>query len=94
MLLPYVLRIIAERQGLLTEGAVELSLQNTYFTFLFAQVFLTVSLSSNITAVVAQLLHGLDSVPAVLALNLLKASNYFFSYLLLRYFSVSASSLL
>ncbi len=94
MLLPYVLRIIAERQGLLTEVAVELSLQNTYFTFLFAQVFLTVSLSSNITAVVEQLLHGLDSVPAVLASNLPKASNYFFSYLLLRCFSVSASSLL
>lgn len=94
MLLPYVLRIIAERQGLLTEVAVELSLQNTYFTFLFAQVFLTVSLSSSITAVVEQLLHGLDSVPAVLASNLPKASNYFFSYLLLRCFSVSASSLL
>ena len=94
MLLPYVLRIITERQGLLTEVAVELSLQKTYFTFLFIQVFLTVSLSSSITAVIQQVLHGLDSIPAVLATNLPKASNYFFSYLLLRCFSVSASSLL
>jgi hypothetical protein len=94
MLLPYVLRMIMERQGLLTEVAVELSLQKAYFTFLFVQVFLTVSLSSSVTAVIQQLLHGLDSVPAVLAANLPKASNYFFSYLLLRCFSESASSLL
>ena len=94
MLLPYVLRIITERQGLPTGVAVELSLQKTYFTFLFIQVFLTVSLSSSITAVIQQLLHGLDSIPAVLATNLPKASNYFLSYLLLRCFSVSASSLL
>ncbi len=93
-LLPYVLRIITERQGLLTEVAVELSLQKFYFIFLFVQVFLTVSLSSSITAVIQQLLHGLDSVPAVLATNLPKASNYFFSYLILRCFSVSAGSLL
>ena len=94
MLLPYVLRIITERQGLLTEVAVELSLQKTYFTFLFIQIFLTVSLSSSITAGIQLLLHGLDSVPAVLATSLPKASNYFLSYLLLRCFSVSASSLL
>ncbi|KAL9127040.1 MAG: hypothetical protein Q9217_004004 [Psora testacea] len=93
-LLPYVLRIITRRRGLLTEVAVELSLQKYYFTFLFVHVFLTVSLSSSITAVAQKVLHGLDSVPAVLATNLPKASNYFFSYLLLRCFSVSASSLL
>ena len=93
-LLPYVLRIITKRRGLLTEVAVELSLQKYYFTFLFVQVFLTVSLSSSITAVAQKVLHGLDSVPVVLATNLPKASNYFFSYLLLRCFSVSASSLL
>lgn len=92
--LPYLLRIIAERRGLYTEVAVELSLQKYYFTFLFIQVFLTVSISSSIIAIIQQTLHGLDSVPTVLAKTLLKASNYFFSYLLLRCFSISASSLL
>lgn len=94
MLLPYVLRIVIERQGLLTEVAVELSLQKSYFSFLFVQVFLTVSLSSSVTAIIGQLLHGLDSVPTMLATGLPKASNYFFSYLLLQCFSMSASSLL
>ena len=93
-LLPYILRIITERRGLLTEVAVELSLQKYYFTFLFVQVFLTVSLSSSITVVIQEVLHDLDSVPVVLATNLPKASNYFFSYLILRCFSVSASSIL
>lgn len=93
-LLPYVLRIVTERRGLLTEVAVELSLQKSYFTSLFVQLFWTVSLSSSVTAVAQEVLHGLDSVPAVLATNLPTASNYFFSYLLLRCFSVSASSLL
>ncbi len=94
MLLPLILRAITRRQGLLTEVAVELSLQKYYFAFLFMQVFLTVSLSSSITAVAQEILHGLDSLPTILATNLPKASNYFFSYLLLRGFSVSAGSLL
>jgi len=94
MLLPLILRAITRRQGLLTEVAVELSLQKYYFAFLFVQVFLTVSLSSSITAVAQEILHGLDSLPTILATNLPKASNYFFSYLLLRGFSVSAGSLL
>jgi len=94
MLVPYVLRMIASRQGLPTEVAVELSLQKYYFTFLFVQIFLTVSLSSSMTVIIREVLHGLDSVPAVLATNLPKASNYFFSYLLLQGLSVSAGSLL
>ena len=82
-MLPYLLRAIAERRGLLTEVAVELSLQKYYFTFLFIQVFLTVSMSSSIVAIIQQTLYGLDSVPTVLAKNLPTASNYFLSYLLL-----------
>jgi len=93
-LLPCVLRIIIECQGLLTDVAVELSLQKYYFAFLFVQVFLIVSLSPSITAVVQVVVHGLDSVPAILATNLAKASNYFLAYLLTRCFSQCASTLL
>lgn len=72
----------------------ELSLQNYYFIFLFVQNFLKVSLSSSITAIAQDILHGLDSAPALLAKNLPKASNYFFSYLILQGLSVSAGALL
>ncbi len=92
-LLPLVLRIITGWQGLSTETAVELSLQKYYFVFLFVQNFLTVSLSSSITAI-AQDLHGPSSAPALLARNLPKASNYFFSYLTLQGLSVSAGAFL
>ncbi len=93
-LLPLVLRIITAWQGLSTETAVELSLQKYYFAFLFVQNFLTVSLSSSITAIAQDLLHGLNSAPALLAGNLPKASNYFFSYLALQGLSVSAGAFL
>ena len=92
VLLPLVLRIITGWQGLSTETTVELSLQNYYFIFLFAQNFLTVSLSSSITAIAQDLLRGPSSAPALLARNLPKASNYFFSYLTLQGLSVSAGS--
>jgi len=92
-LLPLILRIITGWQGLSTETTMELSLQKYYFVFLFVQNFLTVSLSSSITAI-AQDLHGLNSAPALLARNLPKASNYFFSYLTLQGLSVSAGAFL
>ena len=94
MVLPIIFRVIVNYQGLLTKTAVELSLQIYYFTFLFVQVFLTVSLSSSVTTIVQEVVHGLDSVPAVLARSLPKASNYFFSYILLHGFSVSAGALI
>ena len=93
-LLPQMLLIFTRWQGLLTETAVELSLQKYYFLFLFVQNFLTVSLSSSITAIAQDLLHGLDSAPALLARNLPKASNYFFSYLIQQGLIVSAGALL
>lgn len=93
-LLPLVLRVITGWQGLSTETTVELSLQKYYFVFLFTQNFLTVSLSSSITAIAQEILHGPKSVPALLARNLPKASNYFFSYLTLQGLSVSAGAFL
>ena len=94
VLLPQILLMLTRWQGLLTETAVELSLQNYYFVFLFVQNFLTVSLSSSITAIAQDLFHGLDSAPALLARNLPKASNYFFSYLSLQGLLISAGALL
>ncbi len=93
-LLSYILRIITERRDLLTKMIIELSLQKYHFTFLFIQVFLTISLSSSITIVIQEVLHDLDSVSMMLVTNLFKMSNYFFSYLMLRCFLISASFIL
>ena len=91
-LLPLVLRIITGWQGLSTETTVELSLQKYYFVFLFTLNFLTVSLLSSITAIAQELLYGPKSAPALLARNLPKVSNYFFSYLTLQGLSISAGA--
>ena len=92
-LLPLILRFLSKTQGDYTGMAVELSVQRYYFAFLFVQVFLVVSISSGITAVIGQLANSPQSAPALLAQNLPKASNYFFSYLLLQALTVSAGAL-
>ena len=93
ILLPMILRFLAKSQGDYTGMAVELSVQKYYFAFLFVQVFLVISISSGITTIITQITRDPQSVPAILAQNLPKASNYFFSYLLLQALSVSAGAL-
>ena len=92
-LLPVILRLLARSQGGYTGMAVELSVQAYYFAFLFIQVFLVVSLSSGISSIIRKLYTDPGDVPVVLATNLPKAANYFFSYLLLQALSVSAGAL-
>ena len=92
-LLPVILRLLARSQGGYTGMAVELSVQAYYFAFLFIQVFLVVSLSSGISSIIRKLYTNPGDVPVVLATNLPKAANYFFSYLLLQALSVSAGAL-
>lgn len=92
-LLPIILRFLAKTQGDHTGMAVELSVQRYYFAFLFVQVFLVVSISSGITTTIQQISKSPQSIPSILAANLPKASNYFFSYLLLQALSVSAGAL-
>ena len=62
--------------------------------FLFMQVFLTVFLFSSIMIIIQEILHDLNFLSMILTINLSKTSNYFFSYLLLQDFSISADSLL
>ena len=92
--LPLILRLLARAQGIVTGMLIELALADYYFFFLFVQVFLVVTLASGITQVWSQLSQNVASVPNILAGNLPKASNYFFSYLVLQAMSTSASALL
>ncbi|OAF60523.1 hypothetical protein VC83_03515 [Pseudogymnoascus destructans] len=83
-LVPMAVRVLVNFQKLHSHQAVESSVQRLYFIFLFIQVFLVASLSSSITTVLAGLGSNAKSVPLVLAQNLPKASNYFFSYFILK----------
>lgn len=95
VLLPMILRFLSRVQGTQSGMLVELSVQRYYFFFLFVQLFLVVSIAAAVSTIVG-LFTGADSVtniPKILATNVPRASNYFFSYMLLQALSVSAGAL-
>jgi hypothetical protein len=89
-MVPVALRLLANTQGLYSRQALENHVQIYYFAFLFVQVFLTVSLSAGITTIIGELEGTIEAVPAVLAQNLPKACNYFFSYIIMHVFTTVA----
>ena len=93
-LLPIILRFLSDLQGAQTGAERELSVQSYHFALLFVQVFLVVSISSGILSALQELLNDPFSIPLTLAANLPKASNYFFSFMILQALSTSASDLL
>ncbi|EXJ84411.1 hypothetical protein A1O3_05078 [Capronia epimyces CBS 606.96] len=94
-LLPLILRFLVRTQGTQSGMLVELSVQRYYFAFLFVQLFLVVSIASALTQFFALFtsVDGWTNVPNLLGTNIPKASNYFFSYMLLQAMSVSAGAL-
>ncbi|KAG5513614.1 hypothetical protein PMAC_001046 [Pneumocystis sp. 'macacae'] len=91
---PIIMRFAAEFKGLPTQTDVELTVQNMYFSFLVVQVFLVVTISSGITAVIASIINNPQNTPKLLAQNLPRASNFFFSYILLQGLSIASGELL
>jgi len=94
MWLSCVLRLLVAQQGTYSRINEEFTMQRYYFIFLFIQLFLVVSVASSAAAFLSGLTQDFKSVAALLARNLPKASNYFFSYMLLQALSVSAGTLL
>lgn len=99
--LPILLRFMAELTGTTTTGERELLVQNFYFAFVFVQLFLVVSISSGITGTLDSILkdpsHAGETfvnIPSILAQELPKAADYFFSYMILQAFSISSGTLL
>ncbi|KAF2822140.1 DUF221-domain-containing protein [Ophiobolus disseminans] len=92
--LPILLRFLAGLTGTTTAGERELLVQNFYFAFVFVQLFLVVSIATGISATLTKLLDNPISVPQVLAENLPRSANYFFSYMILQALSISSGTLL
>jgi hypothetical protein len=94
VVLPILLRFLAGMTGTTTAGERELLVQNFYFAFVFVQLFLVVSISTGLTTAVQGLIDNPISAPGLLAQNLPKAANYFFSYMILQALSISSGTLL
>ncbi|GAO52607.1 hypothetical protein G7K_6680-t1 [Saitoella complicata NRRL Y-17804] len=92
--LPILLRFIARQMGPPTKTQAEFLVQHMYFAFSVVQIFLVVSISSSITSVVASIINNPSSAATILAQNLPKAANFFFSYLLLQGLTGAAGTLL
>ena len=93
-LVPVIFRFLVKQRGVPTGSDKERGVQFYYFAFLFIQVFLVVTLSSGLVNFFENAVNSITSVTEALALNLPKASNYFFSYLTVQALSNSASALL
>ena len=91
-LLPLMLRFLCRAQGLHTGMAVELTVQNYFFAFMFVQLFLVVAVSSSFSTIINNVTN-VTSWPELLAQNIPLSSNYFFSYMILQAMSVSAGAL-
>ncbi|VTO92630.1 unnamed protein product [Fusarium graminearum] len=100
ILLPLFLEYLADFKGVKTYSLREEFVQTFYFAFLFIQVFLVVSIASFFTASIKELVTNVRGVQEasevidILAQNLPRASNYFFSYMVLQSFSTSSTTLL
>ncbi|KAI6785302.1 uncharacterized protein J7T54_006944 [Emericellopsis cladophorae] len=100
ILVPIIFGFFGEFRGAKTGAQKAEFVQIFYFFFLFVQVFLIVSVASFFAASIDKLVQSfeeLSSVSAVLnllAINLPKAANYFFSYMILQALSTSSGTLL
>ncbi|KAK4193735.1 hypothetical protein QBC35DRAFT_4522 [Podospora australis] len=93
-LVPLVLNLLGAFQGSKTGSIRSEMVQVYYFAFLFVQVFLIVSIASGTFQVLQELGNNIASTPEVLARNLPKAANYFFTYMILQALSTSSGTLL
>ena len=87
-----MIRFCAKKRGFLLKTSIELVIQKSCFLFLFIQIFLIVFLSSSFATIVNEIYHEFDFVPTIFVINIPKTSNNFFSYLLLKAFSINADN--
>lgn len=91
---PYIFRWLSFIKCKKTGAQVELDVQNWMFIFLFIHIFMVVTISSGLTVIVESLLNNPVSIPNILARNLPKCSNFFFSYMIIRGLSYFGNNLL
>lgn len=100
VLVPIILDLLAEFKGAKTGSQKTEFVQKFFFVFLFIQVFLVVTVTSFFTNTISdftdkiETLTNIEEVLRILAEELPKAANYFFTYMILQGMSVSSGALL
>lgn len=93
-LLPVILRLAAKLGGAPSVSAVELSLQNFYYTFQVVQVFLVATLGGAASSLISDVSANPSSAASVLANKLPKASNIYVTYFITQGLTVATGQLL
>lgn len=91
---PMIFQYLARLKGYASKVEVDLDVQKYLFLFVFIQVFFVISLSRGITAVVTQVLLSPLSTVSLLAVNIPKGANFFYSFIFLQGLTISSSTLL
>lgn len=91
--IPTVFRWFSILKCIKTSASVELDVQKWFFSFLFVHIFLVVTISSGISAMIEKLINNPISIPQLLAQNLPKSSNFFCSFVFIRCVTYSSSNL-
>lgn len=97
---PLIFNYLAKLQGAKTGAQRSESVQVYYFAFLFFLLFLVVGLSTSAVSTLTAFFSANDAVnqvvgiPELLAKNLPKSANYFFTYMILQALSVSSGTLM
>ncbi|KAH3673239.1 hypothetical protein WICPIJ_009858 [Wickerhamomyces pijperi] len=92
-LVPYIFRWLSTIKCKRSGAEIELDVQRWMFFFLFLHIFLIVTISSGFTVILQGLLNNPVSIPNILATNLPKCSNFFFTYILVRGLSYFGNTL-
>lgn len=87
-----VFRFLAQFRGYVTGAELEISVQKWYFTFLFIQQFMVVTILSSMVQLIKQVIDQPTSIPVLLAINLPKAATFFFQFMSLKAFSFCGSN--
>lgn len=77
-----------------TGAQIELNLCKWLFSFSFIHLFIIVTISSGLTDILNVIISNPISIPNLVAVNLPKCSNFFYSFILIRCLSYSGNNLL
>ena len=92
-MVPALARKLAVLVGAPTRSKREVITQDFYFTFLFIELVLLVTIASGIVKIVPQIIKNPINIPTILATNLPTSGNYFFNYLVVQALGFSGSVL-
>lgn len=92
--IPYFFRVLSKFKGFPTNTLVEMDVQNYLFLFMFFQLFLIVTISTGLPALILTMLVNTSEGAITLANSLPKATTFFISYVLASSLTTAGNSLL